>query len=125
MGGSLSVVSYEENPGARDSSPAYTTIEAPPLLGDLDNDGTLELLATAVERSWLSAGSGSGVTKSWISVLKYRDEIFVKGRFGDELDNPLQGIGLRDGEVLAVLTRPATVFGQDGGSNLISLPISP
>lgn len=125
MGGSLSAAMYQTNPNARDIITDFVAFEVPPVAIDLDGDGSLELLAVAADRSSLTATStGPGVKKSWLSVLKFRDGMFVKGTLGDELDVPLQGLTATPGQVLFVASEPGSLFGQEGSSHLLAFPLA-
>lgn len=125
MGGSLSAALYQTNPNARDIVTDYAAFEVPPVAVDLDGDGGLELLAVAADRSSLTASSiGPGVKKSWLSVLKFRDGMFVKGTLGEELDVPLQGLAVASGRALFVASEPGSLLGQGGGSHLLSFPLA-
>jgi hypothetical protein len=125
MGGSLSAAVYQTNPNARDSITDFVAFEVPPVAVDLDGDGSLELLTVAADRSSLTATStGPGVKKSWLSVLKFRDGMFVKGTLGEEMDVPLQGLTATPGQVLFVASEPGSLLGQDGSSHLLGFPLA-
>lgn len=125
MGGSLSVARFETNPNAKDIITDFVTFDVPPVAADLDGDGRPELVAVASDRSSLAATSiGPGVKKSWLVVLKLRDNMFVKGAIGEELEVPLQGLAVEGGRVLFVASEPADMLGQGGGSHLLSFPLA-
>jgi hypothetical protein len=125
MGGSLSTLAYPINPESRDPQTGFASFEVPPVAVDLDGDGLRELVAIASDRSSFGApGVGPGVKKSWLSVLKYREGMFVKGTIGDELDSPLQGLHVAADRVLFVATEPPSMLGQGGASHLLSFPLS-
>ncbi|WP_027714871.1 VCBS repeat-containing protein [Desulfuromonas sp. TF] len=125
MGGSLSSLSYPIDPDSRDPQTGFASFEVPPVAVDLDGDGQRELVAVASDRSSFGApGVGPGVKKSWLSVLKYRDGMFVKGTIGEELDTPLQGLYVTADRVLFVATEPPSMLGQGGASHLLSFPLS-
>jgi hypothetical protein len=125
MGGSLSSLSYPIDPDSRDPQTGFASFEVPPVAVDLDGDGQRELVAVASDRSSFGApGVGPGVKKSWLSVLKYRDGMFVKGTIGEELDTPLQGLHVTADRVLFVATEPPSMLGQGGASHLLSFPLS-
>jgi hypothetical protein len=125
MGGSLSTAIYQTNPNALDTLTDFAAFEVPPVAVDLDGDGSLELLAVASDRSSLTASSiGPGVKKSWLSVLKSRDGMFVKGTLGEELDEPLQGLTVAPGRVLFVASEPSSILGQGGASHLLVFPLA-
>jgi hypothetical protein len=125
MGGSLSAAVYQTNPDAKDVIKDFVSFEVPPVAVDLDGDGSLELLTVASDRSSLTVSSiGPGVKKSWLSVLKSRDGMFVKGTLGEELDEPLQGLTVAPGRVLFVASEPASILGQGGASHLLVFPLA-
>jgi len=125
MGGSLSTAVYQTNPNARDIITDFVAFEVPPIAVDLDGDAGMELLTIASDRSSLTTSSiGPGVKKSWLSVLKSRDGMFVKGTLGEELDVPLQGLTVAPGRVLFVASESASILGQGGGSHLLVFPLA-
>jgi hypothetical protein len=124
MGGSLSVLTYDVNPGAKDRLFATAAFEVPPVAVDLDGDGRVEVVAIAFEGSGL--GIGSGVRKSWLATLTYRDGRFVRGTLGPELETPLQGLYPDRNGMYVVATRsPSALTRQKGESLLLFLPFSP
>lgn len=125
MGGTLSRFIYEKDPNARETETSYAAFEVPPVAADLDKDGRLELLTVASEGPLLTApGIDAGVKKSWLSVLKKRDGMFVKGTLGEELEVPLQGLAVSGNRVLFVPTETGSVFGQGGDSQLLVFPLA-
>ena len=84
MGGSLSFLTYDVNPGFKDSKPTTAAFEISPVAVDLDADGRRELLASAAERSILgSLKVSAGLTKTWISIFKYDGGRFSSGTLGE------------------------------------------
>ena len=125
MGGSVSRIMFEEQPNARETKTHFAAFEVPPIAVDLDNDGGIELLSVASESSLISApGISANVSKSWLAVIKFRDGMFVKGTLGEELELPLQGLTLDQKRVMMVATQAGSVFGKDGGSQLLVFPWS-
>lgn len=125
MGGSLSLVTYDTNPGAKDTLFRSVSFEVPPVAADIDGDGRLELVAVASESSSFRApGIGPGVKKSWLAVIKYRDGMFVKGTLGEELENPLQGLTVAGDRALLVLSRTTSLLDKAGSSHLLALPLA-
>ncbi len=124
MGGSVSRIMFEEQPNARETKMHFAAFEVPPVAVDLDNDGSPELLSVASESSLMSApGISANVSKSWLAVVKFRDGMFVKGTLGEELDLPLQGLTLDQKRVMMVATQAGSVFGENGGSQLLVFPL--
>lgn len=125
MGGTLSRFLFEEHPNARETATHFAAFELAPVVADLDGDGQLELLTVASDTGALSApGLSPGVKKSWVSVLKMRDGMFIKGTLGEELDVPLQGLSVTEDRVLFVATETGSVFGAGGESQLLVFPLA-
>ncbi len=124
MGGSISAMTYDLNPGAADRLFTTTPFEVAPVAADLDGDGRPELVAIACEGSSFRApGIGPGISKSWIAVLKYRDGMFVKGSLGEPLENPIQGLAVTDKAILLVVSESGSLFGGEARSRLIAFPL--
>lgn len=125
MGGSLSVLTYDLNPGAKDRLFTTVAFEVPPVAVDLDGDGRVEVVAIASEGSG-PLGFGSGVRKSWLATLDYRDGRFVRGSLGPELETPLQGLYAGREGVYVVATKPSSSLTRKKKSSLLLfLPFSP
>lgn len=123
MGGSLSVLTYDLNPGAKDRLFTTKAFEVPPVAVDLDGDGRVEVVAIASEVSG-ALGIG-GIRKSWLATLDYRDGRFVRGALGPELETPLQGLYTDRNGVYVVSTHsPSSLTRQKGESLLLFLPFS-
>jgi hypothetical protein len=123
MGGSLSVLTYDLNPGAADRLFTTVAFEVPPVAVDLDGDGRMEVVAIASEGSGLS-GIGSGIRKSWLVTLEYREGRFVRGSLGPELETPLQGLYANRKGVFVVATHPPSLFKPKRVSHLFFLPLN-
>ncbi|WP_225073619.1 VCBS repeat-containing protein [Desulfuromonas sp. CSMB_57] len=120
MGGSLARFPYQVHPQAYYTPTNFAVVEVPPVAADLDGDGRPELLVVASDSGMFSApGLSANVRKSWLAVLKYRDNTFVKGNLGEEMSNPLQGLTVQDQRVLFVATEPGSVFGKGGESQIL------
>jgi hypothetical protein len=125
MGGSLSAMTYARNPGAQDRLNFTEGFEVAPVAADLDGDGRRELLAISGEGFFVRApGIGPGVNKSWLSVLKFRDGVFVRGKLGDDLDSPIQGLTVDSQRALLVLTQSGSLLSKAGKSFLLSFPLN-
>ena len=122
MGGSLSVLTYDLNPGAKDRLFTAAAFEVPPVAVDLDGDGRVEVVAISSEGSG-ALGLGSGIRKSWLATLDYRDGRFVRGTLGPELETPLQGLYPgRDG-IFVVATPPSSWGKSKRASQLLFFPL--
>jgi hypothetical protein len=122
IGGSLSIDSYETNVNnPQDPVMDYASFDVCPVAVDLDGDGIKEIVAVASERSLLnSPGIGPGVQKSWLAVVKFRGNMFVKGTLGAEVDTPIQGLAIEQDRVLFVASEPSSLLGEGGASHLLS-----
>src|SRR4030067_3272386 len=77
MGGSISTLTYEVNPDAKDKMFSVLSLEGPPFRHDIDGDGVAELLVVASGTSALKVpGIGPGIKKSWVNVMKYQNGTF-------------------------------------------------
>ena len=119
IGGSLAVASYELDPGASFTSVKTAILEISPVAVDVDGDGQLEVLAVATDRGILKSPRLS-LFKSWLTVVKYKDGKFVKGKLGEVLETPTQGLAADEGRVLLVASRPGTVFGKEASSRILA-----
>jgi hypothetical protein len=62
--------------------------------------------------------------KSWLSVLKFREGSFLKGKLGPELELPLQGLAASDNRMVFLTPESHSFFGgQNNQSQLWGLPL--
>jgi hypothetical protein len=121
MGGSLSFLTYDVDPFAKNIQPTSASFEVSPVAADIDGDGQLELLVVASEKDVIgNVGAAPGIKKTWLEVVKFQDRRFVKGIIGDEMDTPLQGLVVADKRVLFVATQPGNLFGKGSNSHLLA-----
>ncbi len=126
MGGSLSRLTYDVNPGQADALFTSIAFEVPQVAADIDGDGQLELIAVSTDSSAFSApGLVPGGGESWLSVIKYQKGRFVKGTLGEKLENPIQGLTVNKRNALVVLSRQDSILGRQGQSHLLALPLAP
>jgi hypothetical protein len=121
MGGSISSVTYDVNPGAASRLFTSASFEVPPAAVDLDGDGRMEVVAIASEGTGV-AGITSGVRKSWLATLEFRGGRFVRGTLGTELETPLQGLYASREGVFVVATHARSLFKPKRASHLLFLP---
>ncbi|MGK2945362.1 MAG: hypothetical protein ACSLFC_11550 [Desulfuromonadales bacterium] len=126
MGGSLSRLTYDVNPGQADALFASIVFEVPPVAVDIDGDGQLELIAVSADTSVFSApGLNSVGGESWLSVLKHENGRFVKGTLGEKLEKPIQGLTINHGKAMVVLSQLNSILNDKGQSHLLALPLEP
>lgn len=122
VGGSLAVASYELDPGASFTSVKTAILEISPIAADVDGDGQREILAVSTDRGILKSPRLT-LFKSWLTVVKYKDGNFVKGKLGEVLETPTQGLAADKGKVLVVASRPGSVFGKEARSRILVYPL--
>jgi hypothetical protein len=124
IGGSISTLTYNEDPAIQDTMFTVLSLEVPPFGKDIDGDGVAELLVVAAETFVLKVpGIGPGVKKSWVAVVKFRGGMFKKGRLPGELENPIQGIWADGKQVYLVVSRTTSFVSKKGSSSLLTLPL--
>jgi hypothetical protein len=125
IGGSLSVATYEVNPGAKDVFINSAMVEVSPAAADLDGDGRPELVVVASDRSFVGApGISPNIKGTRLAVVKYKDGMFVKGTLGEMLGKPVQGLAITPGQLLFVATETGTIFGKKGSSHVLAYPLA-
>jgi hypothetical protein len=125
VGGSISVATYEVDPGAKDIFTNSGMVEVSPAAADLDGDGRPELVVIASDRSFVGApGITSDIKNTRLAVIKYRDGVFVRGTLGENIGRPIQGLTVARGQLLLVATESGSVFGKAGKSHLLSYPLA-
>jgi hypothetical protein len=123
MGGSLSFLTYDVDPAAKNVMTTSASFEVSPITMDLSRDGTTELLAVASEKSYLgSFGMAPGIKKSWLAVVKFSDGRFHLGTLGQELKSPMQGLAVSNQKVLVVTAEGKAFSGDAGKSYLLAYP---
>ena len=126
MGGSLSQLTYDVNPGQSDALFTSFAFEVPQVVADIDGDGRPELIAVSADTSVFSVpGLDSGGGESWLSVIKYQNGRFVKGNLGEKLEKPIQGLTINQGKAMIVLSRKDSILSGQGQSYLLALPLAP
>ena len=125
FGGSLSVATYEVDPGAKDILTRSNAVEISPAAADLDGDGRPELVTVTFDGSFVGAPGIAPIIKNTrLAVIKYRDGMFVKGTLGEMLGDPVQGLGVVHGQLLFVTTNSGSFFGKDAKSHLLAYPLA-
>jgi hypothetical protein len=125
FGGSLSVATYEVDPGAKDIFIRSTMVEVSPVAADLDGDGRPELIVVASDGFILGApGIAPNIKNTRLAVVKYRDGMFVKGTLGEVLGDPVPGLSVVHGRLLFISTNTGSFFGKGARSHLLAYPLA-
>jgi hypothetical protein len=123
MGGSLSFLTYDVDPLAKNVMTTSAAFEVSPITTDLDGDDQPELLSVASEKSYFSSvGITPEVKKSWLAVLKFHNGMFHLGTLGQDMSSPVQGLAATDKQVLFVSSETASFSGEGGISYLFAYP---
>lgn len=125
MGGSLSRLTYDVNPGQADALFTSIAFEVPQVAADIDGDGQLELIVVSTDSSAFSAPGLVSGGESWLSVIKYQNGRFVKGTLGEKLEKPIQGLTINKRNAMVVLSRQDSILSGQGQSHLLALPFAP
>jgi hypothetical protein len=126
MGGTLSFLTYDIDPSFQQPKTTTAAFEISPVVTDLNADGNNELLASASERSVLgSMRIASGLTKTWVTILRYDSGRFASGTLGEEFELGLQGIAINQQRLLLVTTEFGDLQSQGGKSHLLAYSLAP
>jgi len=125
MGGTISTLTYDANSGSQKNPMLLTlSLEVPPFPHDIDGDGVPELLVVGSETSSVKVpGIGPGIRKSWVAVVKFKGGNFRRGRLGEELENPIQGIWADGKQVYLVESKTESFLSKKGRSTLLTHPL--
>ncbi len=127
MGGSLATAMHNIHGGLPKAGEVddVTAMEIKPIAVDLDGDRLQEVVLPGVEKMAMGIVEGltPGVKNSWISVVKFRSGMFVKGTIGEKMETPLAGVTVTEDEVLFVATDAPKLTGKKGRSYLLSFPL--
>jgi len=123
IGGSLSSVTYEIYPTARETTARTVSFELSPTVADLDADGRLELVVIASERPFLNIGSTATIKKSRLLAIGYRDGQFVKKSWGKEMDAAIQSLAIASNAMLVLTSEPTSWLRGKTQSHLLVYPL--
>jgi hypothetical protein len=123
MGGSLSSITYEIYPTARETTRKTVSFELSPTVADLDGDGRLELVVITSEGFFLNLGGTPKIKKSRLLALDYRDGQFLKTFWGDEIDAAIQGLAIASDTMMVLTSEPASWLGGKTQSHLLVYPL--
>ena len=126
MGGTLSFLTYDVDPSFQEPKHTTAAFEISPVAADVNADGRKELLASASERSILgSLRISSGLTKTYVSILKYDNGLFSSGTLGEEFEMALQGITFNQQRLLIVATELGDLYSKGYKSHLLAYSLAP
>ena len=126
MGGTLSFLTYDVDPSFQEPKHTTAAFEISPVAADVNADGRKELLASASERSILgSLRISSGLTKTYVSILKYDNGLFSSGTLGEEFEMALQGITFNQQRLLLVATELGDLYSKGYKSHLLAYSLAP
>ncbi len=124
MGGSISQLTYDINPGQIDALFTSVSFEVPPIAADIDGDGQLELVVISSDHpTIITPGSGSDIAEAWLSVIKYQDGRFVKGTLGTTFESPLQGLYAEKDRILLISSTQQDSDSSSATSSLLTIPL--
>lgn len=124
LGGSLSQLTYDTNPGQVDALFTTVNFEIAPVAADIDRDGRRELIVVSSEKpGFFSSLEGESLKSSQLSVIKFTDGGFRRGSLGGELKAPVQGL-FADGDRVVVVVFDSEAAGENkSNSRLLSIPL--
>jgi len=125
MGGSISVLTYDLDPTAKDTMTRSVFFEVSPFIRDIDGDGRREILAVSTDRSWIGApGISAGIDAGRIVALKYDNGRFQVGKLASPISGPVQGLAALGGVIFLVTSEPGSYPGENRESQLLSIPLA-
>jgi len=95
--------------------------EIEPKVLDIDGDGQNELIVASMNRglvSRVSPGIGGG-GQSGLVVFKHKQNRFVNGTLGGQVQGHIQGLDIDSERVLMVVSKSSTIFKHGGKSELL------
>ncbi len=122
VGGSDSVLVYDLDTASRQTTMSNSVVfEIKPQVRDVDGDGRNELIVVSMNRGFLgkvSPGIG-GAGQSGLSVFKHKQDRFVNGTLGDQVQGHIQGLDIDSERVLIMVSRSSSIFKHGGKSSLL------
>jgi hypothetical protein len=119
IGGSLSSITYEIYPTARETTPLTVSFELSPIVADIDADGRPELVVITSERPFLNIGGTPTIKKSRLLSLEYRDGRFLKAYWEKEIDGAIQGLSIVPDRMILLTSEPTSWLRGKRQSNLL------
>lgn len=124
FGGSLARLTYDRFSNSTD--PLYETrfFQLSPQIYPIGQTGKFDLIAVGAEIPTLrTPGFGSGVNKTWLTLVEHDGRRFIKEDLSPEFDHPIQGLWVDDQQVFILATNPGNIFGREGQSELFRLSL--
>jgi hypothetical protein len=122
VGGSESVLVYDLASASRQTTMSNSAVfEIQPQVKDVDGDGRNELIVVSMDRGFLgkvSPGLGTG-GQSGLSVFKHKQDRFVNGTLGDQVQGSIQGLDIDSERVMMVVSKSSAIFEHGGKSSLL------
>ena len=122
VGGSDSVLVYDLASASRQTTMSNSVVfEIRPQLRDVDGDGRNELIVASTNRGFVgkvSPGIGGG-GQSGLSVFKHKQNRFVNGTLGEQVQGHIQGLDIEADRVLMVVSKSSLIFKHGGKSSLL------
>jgi hypothetical protein len=123
IGGSLSSITYEIYPTARETTPITVSFELSPVVADIDADGRPELVVITSERPFFNIGGTPTIKKSRLLSLDYRDGRFLKAYWGKEIDGAIQGLSIVSDRMIVLASEPTSWLRGKTQSHLLVFPL--
>ena len=121
VGGSDSVLVYDRDTSTQNLMANSVVFEIRPQVRDVDGDGRNELIVVSTDRGMLgkvSQGIGGG-GQSRLLVFKYKQNRFVIGTLGGQVQDHIQGLDIDSERALMVVSKSSSVFKHGGKSSLL------
>lgn len=122
VGGSDSVLVYDLATASRPTTMSQSVVfEIRPQVRDVDGDGRNELIVVSMQRSFLgkvSPGIGGG-GQSGLAVFKHKQNRFVNGTLGEQVQGHIQGLDIDSDRVMMVVSKSSAIFKHGGKSSLL------
>ncbi|MDY6821989.1 MAG: hypothetical protein SVN78_10260 [Deferribacterota bacterium] len=105
IGNNASMLTYEINPKSPYVRQNTVSLEFPPIIKDIDGDGTLELLTIASKRNVLSSIVGvNEIEDNWLIFFKYKNNQFIKGSIDKIVEKHIKGFTIFNNKIIAVVS---------------------
>jgi len=121
VGGSNSVLLYDMDTSTQNLMTNTAIFEIRPQVKDIDGDGRNELIVVSTEKGMLGKASPGlgGSNQSGLAVFKYKQNRFINGTLGGQVNGNIQGLDIDSQRVLMVVSKSSSAFKHGGRSSLI------